>query len=185
MPTVISPLVTTLRSMTDTSKEDYLVDGVQYWNDSQLQEYIDRYQAIYDFESMTATPQRSGSSYVYKIFTTGIKNWVSSPVILDGDAGTISSGYTFDTARGVCTFTADQGGNTRYISGTACNLNAAAADVWRIKYGHYAGAYDVVTDNHNLKRSQLMAQAKQMIAYYSFMGAGAGRGQIDIERSDT
>jgi len=181
----MNTLVATLRGMTDAGANDYTVGGLRYWSDDQLEEYIDRYQSIYDFVDMSSLAQRSGSSYVYKIFTTGVKNWESPPVIMDSAGSVIASGYAFDSARGMCTFTADQAGSARYISGTAYNLNAAAADVWRLKYGHYAGAYDVVTDNHNLKRSQLMAQAKQMIAYYSFMAAGSGGGQIDIERSDT
>ena len=53
--------------------------------------------------------------------------------------------------------------------------------MWRKKASHYATAYDVSTDNHSLKRSQLVAQAREQVRYYEAMG---GASSITMERGD-
>ena len=173
-------LISRLRGMTETTVNDYSVGAERYWSDYQLQQMIDHHADTFDWYTMDVQKQRVGAVYQYRQYYTGIQDWELSPVILDADAGTISTGYTFDAARGMVTFTADQVGSARYISGTAYNLAAAAADIWNLKAGHYASAYDVSTDNHNLSRSQLIKHCFQMGAFYNVKGGSS----ITLERGE-
>lgn len=177
----MTDIIAALRGLTDTSVNDYTVGAIRYWSDYQLQEQLDRFSSIRDYEILTPIPQYSSGSYIYKIYESGIPYWENPPVIRDSAGEVISSGYTANLLNGRVIFNADQGGLTRYISGTTYNLNAAALEVWRMKWGHYAAAYDVSTDNHNLSRSQLMQHAEKMIAHYAML---ATDGIVDIERGD-
>jgi hypothetical protein len=110
--------------------------------------------------------------------------WEDAPLVYDYLGGTISaSSYSFNQLLGRVTFAANQSGSARMIGGTAYDLNAAAADVWRTKASHYAVAYDMSTDNHNLSRSQLHKQALSMAGMYASMSITSGG--IYAERGDT
>jgi hypothetical protein len=143
---------------------------------------LDQHAIIYDFEDMQAFAQRSGGSLIYRIYETHVQNWEGTPTITDSVGTSISSGFSFNATTGRATFTADQYGSARTFSGTAYDLNAAAADIWRKKADYYAGAYDISTDNHNLRRSQLVAQAKERASYYAAKANGGA--SIYCERGD-
>lgn len=190
----MSDLITELRGMCDAGTADFTIAGtsaITYWSDAQLQTALDDHQGIVDFEPTTDFAQRDGSAYVWKIYNASYRYWEGTPTVFDNTGGTISGTlFSFDWRQGRITFTADQSGSARMVSGTIYDLNGAAADIWRKKADHYAAAYDVTTDNHNLSRSQLIAQAKERYQYYSaragFAGAGGATGgnSIDIERGD-
>lgn len=104
-------------------------------------------------------------------------------IIQNGTGGTISTAdYSVDYPRGLVTFVADTTGQTRYVTGYAYDMNAAAADVWTQKAAHYSVAYDVNTDNHGLKRSQIIANCMMLAKEFA---AGAAVRSISVDRSDT
>jgi hypothetical protein len=67
------------------------------------------------------------------------------------------------------------------VTGRSYNVNLAAADVWRKKAAHYATAYDVSTDNHSLKRSQLIQHCQVMAREFEARG---GPASVTMERGD-
>jgi hypothetical protein len=181
----MADLISELRGMADAGTSAYSIGTVTYWTDDHLQTVLDQHNTIIDFEAMDYFQQRAGSVYEAKIYYSPYRNFEGTAVITDSAGGTISgTAYTFDWRLGRVTFGADQAGSARMISGTIYDLNASAADVWRKKASYYAGAYDVSTDNHNLKRSQLVAQARQMASYYDGLSNAANGHQIELFRGD-
>lgn len=186
----MSTLISTLRQMTLAGTADYTISGISdtFWSDSQLQEILDINR--YDFveEELLPIPKTVSSELVYlrydapyghlETIDSGTAIWCLT--ISDGtQAGTAN--YSVDYTKGIVTFTADQGGTAWFMSGRSYDLNAAAADVWNRKATYYAQSYDVKTDGHQLTRSQLFKQAKEMEEYYRGM---VGAYTVDILRGD-
>ena len=130
-------------------------------------------------------PEWEGGTAIYKDYyapTGNLEEYTAADLSVfsvedsDGDeAGTAN--YTVDYLRGVVRFNADQSGTAYYLRARSYNMNSAAADVWRDKAAHFAGRFDIATDNHNLKRSQLIKQALEMAKHYD-MEAGIGTAKM-------
>jgi hypothetical protein len=179
----MADIIADLRGMTDAGSNDYAIGGIPYWTDKHLQDRLDRFATVFDYEPMTVFAQRAGTVYTYKKYVSNIQNWEGTPSILDSNGGTISgTSYSFDNRTGEANFTATQAGSARLISGTIYNLNAAASDVWLTKAAHFASKYDISAGGNSLKRSQLIQQARQMADYYASMSLPGGA--IYVERSD-
>lgn len=172
-----------LRNLANAGTADYTLAGVSYWSDAQLQDILDANQTkIRHAEMQAQESYASGGSVTYKEYLTYARDWELSPTIQDGEGTTIAgTAYAFDPINGVVTFTADTAGATRYITGKVYDMNGAAAQVWRRKAAYYANAYDISTDNHSLKRSQLVAQCNMMAAQFEMQ---AGAKTICLQRSD-
>lgn len=186
--TTMSELIQTLRGMTDAAQGEWANGTANYWDADQLQVVLDRNRqdiyneqlkpiqrwgggsaSVYDYQSsFTNFEQTSGGTSVF---------WLEDST--GADVGTAN--YTADYLRGFITFAANQMGTIYYLSGRSYDLNAAAADVWRMKAARYAVAYDLSTDNHSLKRSQMHAHAVKMADYYESLG---GPSVATLFRSD-
>ena len=193
--TGMDTLILTLRGMVSAGTADYTIAGVSYWSDDQLQTALDRHRLDFYQAELANVPQvESGNVTTYKVYRAPYRNleggtaYFKLVTLLGAEAGTAD--YTADYSNGVVTFTADQAGTAWYLTGRAYDLNATAADVWRMKAAQAAAAFDFSTDNHSLKRSQLSVQALQMAEYYEKQALAnsistAGNTSITIERSDT
>jgi hypothetical protein len=180
--TTMAELVRELRGMTNAGVNDYTVGGERFWSDRKLQNALDQRRVYQNGLGLNAVPTYANGSSTYTYYQAGVGGWEGSPVVQDANGGTVGTAlYSFNAQLGELTFTADQGGAPYTLRGYTYDLNAAAADVWRTKAAHFAGAYDVSTDNHTLKRSQLIAQAQQMAAMYASMGSN---NVVDAERGD-
>ena len=180
----MADLIADLRAMTDAGTTDYTIGGVSFWSDQQLQDILDGRVISMHHDQMSAIPEYANGAYTYTEYILPLSNVEGGTALTVQDITGAAVGtalWSFDRNRGVVTFTADQAGAPRFATGKAYNVNLAAADVWRKKAAHYATAYDVSTDNHSLKRSQLVAQAREMVKYYEAMG---GPGSITMERGD-
>jgi len=181
----MSDLLQDLRAMTDASSNDYTVAGQPYWTDIQLQNILDQRRISMKFTQLDVIPDYSGGSYTYTEYRIPLRNvegGTASMRVMDaGGVEIAAAGYTFDRARSVIVFTTDQAAASRFITANSYNLEMAAADVWKRKASHYATAYDISTDNHSLKRSQLVAQCREQARYYESMG---GASSVTMERGD-
>lgn len=120
-------------------------------------------QSVYDYIA--------GGSIEYKRYESMNKNFEDGVTIQDGVGGAIAGTlYTENAMEGFITFTADQAGSARHITGYVYNVNKAAAELWRKKAAHYAGRFDFSTDNHSFKKSQLVQQALDMAKFYDSQG---------------
>ena len=180
--TTMAELIVDLRAMTDAGTSDYTVGGVTFWSDQQLQDVLDGRRAAVRFIQMSAQPDYANGAFSYTDYILPAENMEGGTLlqVLDNTGGTVG-GWTFDRNRGVVTFATDQAGASRFVTGRSYNVNLAAADVWRKKAAHYATAYDVSTDNHSLKRSQLIQHCQAMAREFEARG---GPASITMERGD-
>lgn len=172
-------LIVRLRAMTHTTSSDYTLGAVDYWSDEQLQDILDQHRTDVERAALRSEPEYVDSDSVYYDYyvpaglsdfeeaDTGTEAWA----VRDGDGTTISTDdYAANYVNGHIRFTSDQDGEPYYLRARAYDLNKAAAEVWRQKAAHYAGRFDIKTDNHSLSRSQLIKQALQMAAFYDRQG---------------
>jgi len=180
-------LIQKLRVFTNAGTADFTVSSTTYWSDDQLQDELDKTQKKVNYQAMQAIPTYGiGGTVTYTVYQTGLADWEKSPVIQDEGgttltAGTATANYSFDDNIGVVTFVSDTEGKTRYITGNVYNVEMAAAKVWEQKAALYATQFDFSTDNHSIKKSQVILQCKEMARYYQ---SRAGVIQVEMVRSD-
>ena len=182
----MAALIAEMRQLCMAEIDSYKVGMTYYWSDNQIEDVLDRHQLFYNHVLIVPELQYSSTgTAVYYRYVTGVTKWEDNTggtvtYLQDASGGTVT-GHTFDANTGVFTFTANTTGLSYYVTGYAYDLNKAAAEIWRIKAAHASIAYDINTDNHGLKRSQLVTQALQMAQMYDGM---AGIGVTTIWRSD-
>ena len=185
----MADLITQMRGMSNAGTADYTVNGSAYWTDDQVQEVMERYRVdVNRIELMPVPKHVDGSELEYYDYHSGMQ-WLeqtdggTAVFVVENaegeDQGTAL--WSADYNRGVVTFAADQGGTAYFLTGRRYDLNRAAADMWRMKAAHYATAYDFSTDNHSMKRSQLISNAFQMADMYE---RNAPMNVVTMYRSD-
>jgi len=162
-------LIQELRVATEAGTEDYSVNGTAYWTDDQIQDILDEHRQMIVREPMRVVSFNNGGTIEYKDYF-----WQHGPVerhdgseiifrIEDSNGSAIGSGdWSINYPSKQVTFSADQAAGTRYLTYRTFDLERAAAKIWNIKASHVAGRYDVETDNHKLKRNQLVKEYRNM-----------------------
>ena len=187
--TGMQTLIDTVRGYANAAPDEWEVTSdssiVTYWDDEEIQRVLDRHKVEYIHALMDAQPTYESGTPVYKQYLLNATNIESGTAVfkVEDTAGTVT-GYTVDYARGVVTFTADQSGKSFYWSGFAYDLDAAAADIWRMKASHVAGLVDFSTDGHSVKRSQQAQAYLNMAGYYQQRSASEGVTTAKIVRDD-
>jgi len=182
-------LIDTVRGYANAAPDEWEVSTdtslVTYWSDDEVQRVLDRHKAEHIHELMSVEPTYSAGAIVYKQYRLGAPDVESGTAVfkVEDTAGTVS-GYSVDYARGVVTFTADQSGKSFWWSGFSYDLNAAAADIWRMKASHVANLVDFSTDGHSVKRSQQAKQYLDMAGYYQNRSVSEGVTTAKIVRDD-
>ncbi len=190
--TSMADLLLTLRGLTSAGSAEYTVNGSACWTDQQLQDVLDRH--VYPIRHEELIPFETygaGGSVTYvdyqsphRFVETVLGGTPTTRFVVQDETGAAvgTAGFTVDYPRGLVTFGTATGGLTRYVTGYSYDMNAAAADVWTQKAAHYVTAYDVATDNHNLRRSQIIQSCLTMAKEYA---SGAMINSVSIERGDT
>ena len=182
-------MIDTVRGYADADPEEQTVESgssiVTYWSDEEIQRVLDRHKTEYIHALMDAQPTYESGSSVFKQYLLGTGNVESGTAVfkIEDTAGTVT-GWTADYTRGIVTFTADQSGKSFYWSGFAYDLDAAAADIWRMKASHVAGLVDFSTDGHSIKRSQQARAYLDMANYYQNRSATESIVTAKIVRDD-
>ena len=182
-------LIDTVRGYANAAPDEWEVTSdssiVTYWDDEEIQRVLDRHKVEYIHAAMSVEPTYSAGAIVYQQYRLGVTDIESGTAVfkVEDTAGTVT-GYTVDYARGVVTFTADQSGKSFWWSGFAYDLNAAAADIWRMKASHVANLVDFSTDGHSVKRSQQAQAYLNMAGYYQQRSASEGVTTSKIVRDD-
>lgn len=185
--TGMAELITKLRAMVQAGTADYSIAGTTYWTDDQMQDYLDRFSTPVRIR-MSEVPEYISGTVNYRDYLWGDseieRSGSGTAVFRVIDAGGTVSGTANWTANyqqkkirfGVSTLP------PMYLESTSYDLNAAAAEAWREKAAHYAARFDVDTDNHSLKRSQLIANAERMAKYFA---SKALPRMVQMQRSDS
>ena len=185
----MSDLILDLRGMTDAGTADYTIGAVTYWTDDTLQDVLDKHRLEVVREPLVSQSEYDGAgTVVYKQYLSRYGNFEatsggSAIFFVEDSIGTQSgtANWSADYVQGKVTFTSDQKGTAYYLTGRSYNLNAAAAEVWRMKAGQVAKAFNFSTDNHKVDRGQLVQHYLTMANTYAGM---AGATVTTIWRSD-
>ncbi len=187
--TGMQTLIDTVRGYANAEPDEWEVTSdssiVTYWDDEEIQRVLDRHKTEFIHALMNVEPTYSAGAIVYQQYRLGATDIESGTAVfkIEDTAGTVT-GYSVDYARGVVTFTADQSGKSFWWSGFAYDLNAAAADIWRMKASHVANLVDFSTDGHSVKRSQQAKQYLDMAGYYQNRSVSEGVTTAKIVRDD-
>ena len=194
--TGMADLITELRGFVEAGTADYSIVGsagtTNYWDDTQLQNILDIHRTDVIFEQLQMYPTYvSSGSLSYQDYRSSFGYFEATSggtaifYVQDSTGSTVgSSSYTPDYRRGVVLFGSDQVGTVYYLTGRSYDLPAAAADIWRRKAAHLASSsFDFSTDNHSVKRSQLVDYALKMAEYWEGM-SGNSIEMVDMYRGD-
>lgn len=177
----MNELIMRLRGMCAAAEDEYSVYDVTYWTDEQLQDALDAERVDVKREALISRPDYgAGGTVTYRDYyfhyadvedaATGAEAWL----LQDASGSTVAgSAYVVNERARHIRFAADTGGSAYRLSYRAFDLNRAAAVVWEQKAGHVASRFDIATDNHDMKRSQLYKQYRDRAAEYR-QRAGAG-----------
>ena len=187
--TGMQTLIDTVRGYANAAPDEWTISTdtslIEYWSDEEIQRVLDRHKREYIHELMDAQPTYESGTTVFKQYLLGATNVEGGTVVfrVEDTAGTVS-GYPVDYTRGIVTFSTDQSGKAFYWSGFAYDVDAAAADIWRMKASHVAGLVDFSTDGHSVKRSQQAQQYLTMANYFQQRSASEGVQTVRIMRDD-
>jgi hypothetical protein len=158
-------VINRLRSMTDAGTADYTLPGMgTLWSDEQLQDVLDGHRS-----DLQRVPLRPASGYTggavefrdYSFPAGDVEEAASGTAVWrveDGSGSLVGTAdYTVTYRAGHVRFNADTGGADYYLTTHAFDVERAAAEVWEQKAAHVSSRFDIRTDNHDLKRSQLRA----------------------------
>lgn len=190
--TTMATLITALRGFTNAGTADFTIAGTAYWSDEQLQTILDRFCTRFIDAELVAHPQQNSENVTeWKEYSTYF-DWLETTsegtsrfIVTDGLGGVISADdYTVNYEVGIITFTEDQAGLGRYLTGFSYDIYAAAAEVWEQKAAQYATMIDFSTDNHSVKRSHIVAQCEKMIDKYKKLSKNSGSASVQVMRGD-
>lgn len=189
----MSDIIRDLRILTEAGTAEWTLGTITFWDDDQLQNVLDDYYQPFTFEPMEDVPTYgAGGTLLYNVYeitdraniekTTG---GTSVFYLQDGNFSNVGTAlYSIDYKRGIVTFSTDtQGTTTFYATGKSYDINAAAAQVWRVKANHYATAFDFTTDNTSVKKSQVYQHCLERAEHFEQMGQESVI-QASITRSD-
>lgn len=191
----MTEVILTLRKLCEAGTADYTLAGVTFWTDEDLQDILDDHrQDVSEQMRVVARYSSGGQAFHDYYFSAGPVERVASGASafqVYNSAGSLAgtAAYSVNYRAGHVEFTADQGSGAQYaVRARAFNINGAAAEVWKAKAAHYqAAGFDVETDNHNIKRSQLVDRALKMVETFEALSAQSGYGAYGatlIDRTD-
>ncbi len=191
--TGMTTLIDTVRGMTVTGTADYTAGSLTYWSDDEIQRVLDRHKMDLRNILLDSRPDNKGAGTVeYLEFVIPYGNLESgTPPIFEleyttgGSVGTAL--YSVDYTRGIVTFSADTAGTAFQVNASTYELNATAADIWRMKAAHVAERFSFSTDNHRFDVGSLQRQYMDQAALYDRLADSSfgGANSVNMHRSDT
>lgn len=162
-----------------------------YWTDEKIQDVLDRHRVDIWRQPLTRIPTYNGGTVVYKDFPSGqtyLETTSGGTAVFyleNGNNTQIgSASYSVDYNRGYITFGSDQGGTTVMMTARSYDPDAAAAEIWKIKAAHYTTSFDFSTDNHSVKRGDVMRRCMDMASFYESRAKSGGFNVTTLYRSD-
>lgn len=167
-------LIAKVRGMCDAGVDDYVVAGVTYWTDAQIEEALDDRRDDIRRELLQSRPELiAASTTVYHDYywqEANVEEAASGTTafLVHDSTGSAVAGTAYEVnyrARHL-RFTADTRGTAYYLSYRSFDLERTAADVWDVKAGHAHSRFDLRTDNHDMKRSQIFDRCVERAQHY-------------------
>jgi hypothetical protein len=132
------------------------------FTDAEVQSAIDTNLVEVWLEPMTGLPTAGALTYTKAV--SQFRNFIENPTITN----------EFDVAQTVTTYNNDEGHYTMasgtaqqlYLTGQACDINAAAADLMMQKAARYVTSVNVNLDGQQMSRSDIFKAAESLAKHY-------------------
>ena len=187
--TGMATLIGTVRGLANAGTAEWTVAGtsstISYWDDDEIQRVLDRHKVEYIHADLEPVQSYSGGTVIYLQYRANVTDIESGAGVfkVEDVDGTVTPS-SVDYSRGIVSFATDQAGTSYWWSGYAYDLNASAADIWRMKASHVAEMVDWSTDGHNVKRSQQVSACLNMASYYQSRSSSEGVSTAKVTRDD-
>lgn len=170
----MSNAVQELRRRCDAGTAEFMAGTVTYYSDDHLLATLDRHRSDLRRQHLRMEPTYSGGQVVYQDYYWERGDWIEEAAsgaaawVVEDSAGSAvgTAGYSVNYSAKHLRFSADTTGIAYLLSYRTYDLDRAAAEVWEDKAAHVADRFDVKTDNHDLKRSQLRQSYLAMAANF-------------------
>lgn len=157
-------LIQRLRELANADEGEFTLGGGTYWTDEQLQTKLDQQRRDIYAEALypTDTLINGESQYLDYYWRCGNVEEAASGsaawLLQDSNGSAVGTAdYSIDYDARKITFPASTDGETFMLTYRTFNVNLAASEVWSVKAANVSNRFDIKTDNHDLKRSQLEA----------------------------
>lgn len=185
----LATIIQYVRDLTFAGTAEYTLGATSYFSDNHVQDYLDRHRLDIDKELLVSVEKWVGGGTVqYLEFRSRYRfleatDGGSAVFWIEDSTGTDqgTANWSADYQRGIVTFTADQAGSARYLSGRAYDVYGAAAELLRSWANREKLSFDFETDGQRFKRSQKAQLLQQMAAEYELK---AWPVTIEMSRSD-
>jgi len=162
-----------------------------YWSSEEIEKVLDRHRLDIWREPLQSQATYEGGTAVYKTFYAGqtyLEETSGGTAVfylengLNQQVGTAN--YSVDYHRGVITFNSDQSGTSHLMTARSYDPDAAAAEIWKMKAAAYTTSFDFSTDNHSIKRGDVMKRCMEMAQFYESRAKSGGFNVTTLYRSD-
>ena len=181
----MADLILVARGLADAGSADWTLGTSIFWANDEVQRVLDRHRLdVFRYELSPIQTYADGT-VVYKDYYAGFGDIESGTAVfkLETAAGSTvgTATYSFDYSRGIAAFTTDQTGSAYFLTGRKYDLNAAAADMWRLKAANVAKMFTFGTDGHRINRGELRKSYLDMASYFESQAAPTS---VKIVRDD-
>lgn len=152
---------------------EYCNAGTADYSDDKLEALLDRHRTDVDRVPLDMRWDTEPTATIYRdyhypyAFVETVGSGTAVWRIEDSTGALVDSAqYTVNLNARQITFVQNTGGAVYYLTCRAYDVHRAAAELWRMKKATVAAQFDVKTDNHDLKRSQLLQHYEDMARTY-------------------
>ena len=171
--TTVGYLINEVRRLSGAGTAEYDIGTISYFTDAQIETLLDSRRTRLAREHIDFEKEYDPTSndLVYKHARVG-RRWVEDTdggtvafIITDSDGDIISADeWSLSPEDGYLTFSTDQDGSLRYVTGWTHNPYQAAIEVLLSWSAHLCHEPDFSTDNMKVKRSQKAQMLRAQIA---------------------
>jgi hypothetical protein len=184
-----------VRRLSGAGTAEYTVGTITFFSDDEIERILDSRRVRMARYPLTFEETRSGDgSAIYLYAHTG-QQWIENVVnggssdqfyISDSKGSLIgTASYTLSPEDGFVTFTADQNGSERYITGWIHNPYMGALDVLTAWQTQLAQQPDWATDNMKVSRSQKAKAVADQIDWLKGLAGWAPKIEVaELKRND-
>jgi len=192
----IAYIITEVRRLSGAGTVAFTVDDVSFFSDDHIERILDSRRARLARHQILFEPELSegGGTIIYKNARVGygwLEDETAGGTVNDfkmtdsWGAAIATTEYMFSSEDGFITFSSDQNGSARYITGWVHNPYKAAYDVLLAWTMQLARQVDWKTDNMAVKRSQKVKELREQMKWLKELAGLAPRIVVArMERSD-
>lgn len=170
----MSDILLYVRSKTDTRENETTVNGVAYWTDDQLQNYLDMHRKDARNLALIKYSEYEGGINVYKryYFPDEVGQWIEGPDTPDvfeivDSLGNPAPTYTLDLAGRVIIFDETTLGRDYFIRARFFDMRPVLADIWLAKAGHRVELVNWRAGGQNIEEDDEYKHCMQQYEIYS------------------